>query len=336
MVEFGFYASLEEYSPTACLDQLVRAERGGFRTAWTNDHFHPWFDQLYDGTAAHGGNCWSWLPAALERTESIPIGPGVTAPINRYHPGEIAHRVATIAELYPGRIKLGLGTGIALNEHPLGHPWPAFPERARRTAEAIDIIRTLFADEYVDYDGEFWSLDTANLYTGPDTAPPIHVAATGETSARMAGDLGDGFLVVAQPAGRIDSELLPALERGVQKSDETSKTVDDIEKTVLVHSGIAETEAAGLEGCRPWAVTLLPIFHEDGHHDPRYNQLHGDRVGDDTLRQEFLITTDADEIIETIDPYVDLGFDSVAFLNSAPDQSTFFELMTDEVMPSYD
>ena len=336
MVEFGFYASLEEFSPAECLDQVERAERMGFESAWTNDHFHPWFDRLKDGSDAHSGNCWSWMPAALERTDTIPIAPGVTAPINRYHPGDVAHRVATLAELYPDRVHLGLGTGIALNERPLGYPWPDFPERARRTAEAIDMIRTLFEEPYVDYDGEFWSLDTAHLYTGPDHAPPIHVAATGATSARMAGDLGDGLLVVALSPDRIESTLLPALQQGVEQSATTGKTVDDVERTVLVHSGIATTEAKGLAHCEPWAVTLLPIFHEDGGHDPRYNQLHGRQVGTETLEDEFLITTDADTVIETIKSYVDLGFDRVAFLNSAPDQTAFFDLMADDVMPSFD
>lgn len=91
-----------------------------------------------------------------------------------------------------------------------------------------------------------------------------------------------------------------------------------------------------MASCRPWAVTLLPIFHEDGGYDPRYNQVHRDRVGDETLRDEFLITTNADEVIETVEPYVDLGFDRVVFLNSAPDQSALFQLMTDEVLPVFD
>lgn len=46
----------------------------------------------------------------------------------------------------------------------------------------------------------------------------------------MAGDLGDGLLVVGQPPDRIESTLFPALERGVEKSDANGKTADDVEK----------------------------------------------------------------------------------------------------------
>ena len=69
------------------------AEATGFDSVWVNDHFHPWFDHLPDGSSAHGGNCWSWLPAALERTSDIEIGTGVTAIVNRYHPANVAHRL---------------------------------------------------------------------------------------------------------------------------------------------------------------------------------------------------------------------------------------------------
>jgi coenzyme F420-dependent glucose-6-phosphate dehydrogenase len=61
---------------------------------------------------------------ALDRTEDIEIGTGVTAILNRYHPANVAHRLATLLELYPDRVFLGLGAGEALNEAPLGNPWP--------------------------------------------------------------------------------------------------------------------------------------------------------------------------------------------------------------------
>jgi coenzyme F420-dependent glucose-6-phosphate dehydrogenase len=146
---------LEEFSPGKCLDQVELAEATGFDTVWVNDHFYPWFDHLSDGSSAHGGNCWSWMPAALERTDDVSIGTGVTAILERYHPANVAHRLATLAELYPDRVFLGLGTGEALNEVPIGHPWPEYGERAKRTAEAIRIIRRLFREEFVEYEGRF-------------------------------------------------------------------------------------------------------------------------------------------------------------------------------------
>jgi len=334
MVSFGYFASLEEFSPADCLDQVVTAEQNGFDSVWVNDHFHPWFDELHDGSDAHGGNCWSWMPAALERTDSIEIGTGVTAILNRYHPANVAHRLATMREMYPERVFLGVGTGEGLNELPLGNPWPDYGERARRTAEAIEIIERLSTGEFVTYDGEFWSLDGANLYTGPGTVPPIHVAGSGSTAARMAGDLGDGFVTVYAEPDRITDELFPQVRRGVERS-EKNDSPDDVETTIMIHCSYADTERAALEPCLPWRLTLLPVFFEYGIADPRYLQAHGDRVGVEQLKEAFLISTDPDEFVETIDEYAELGFDNVVLQSSSPDQTAFCRMMHDEVMPSF-
>ncbi|RRJ29861.1 TIGR03557 family F420-dependent LLM class oxidoreductase [Halocatena pleomorpha] len=334
MTRFGYFASLEEFSPTECLEQAVLAEQTGFDSVWVNDHFHPWFDHHSDGTPANGGNCWSWLPAALERTEEIEIGTGVTAILNRYHPANVAHRLATLLELAPDRVFLGIGTGEALNERPLGNPWPDYSERARRTAEAIRIIRALFEAEFVDYDGQFWSLDGANLYTGPDDAPPIHVAGGGSTTARMAGDLGDGFVTVYEDTETVTEELFPAVERGVEKSDRNESPAD-VEKTVHIHCSYAQTKQQATEPCLPWRLTLLPMVFEQDIADPRYLQAHGDLLGTEALEEAFVITTDPEDLIAVTEEYVDCGFDHIVFQSSSPDQAAFCDVVAEEVMPSF-
>ncbi|MFB6073838.1 MAG: TIGR03557 family F420-dependent LLM class oxidoreductase [Haloarculaceae archaeon] len=334
MVSFGYFASLEEFSPAACLDQVERAERAGFETAWVNDHFHPWFDHLSDGSPAHGGNCWEWLPAALERTDGITMGTGVTSILNRYHPANVAHQLATLADLYPDRVFLGLGTGEALNESPLGFDWPGYGERARRTAEAIRVIRRLFDEAFVDFDGEFWTLEDANLYTGPDVAPPIHVAGSGPTAARMAGDLGDGFVTVYESPESAREELFPAVERGVEKSDRNDSPAD-VHRTVHLHVSYAETEAAALEPCLPWRLTLDPGAFADDLADPRELQKRGADVTEAKLRETFVVTTDPQDLIDAAAAYVDAGFDEVVFQSSSPDQDAFCEVFEREVAPSF-
>lgn len=335
MTRFGYFASLEEFSPEACLDQVELAEDAGFDSVWVNDHFHPWFDHLADGSSAHGGNCWSWMPAALDRTDDVVIGTGVTAVINRFHPANVAHRLATMLELYPDRVFLGVGTGESLNEVPLGYPLPDYGERARRTAEAIRIIRRLFEGEFVDYDGQFWTLDGANLYTGPDAAPPVHVAASGPTSARMAGDLGDGLVTVYEDPDRVENELFPAVRAGVEKS-ERNDSFDDVERTVHVHCAYAEDREAALERCEPWALTLLDEAWESGSADPRELQAMGEAVSRERLEDAFVVTTDPQDLIDVTETYVDAGFDHVVFQSSSPDQAVFCDVMAEDVMPAFE
>jgi coenzyme F420-dependent glucose-6-phosphate dehydrogenase len=336
MVRFGWFASLEEFSPAECLEQVTLAEEAGFDTVWVNDHFHPWFDHLEDGSSANGGNCWSWMPAALERTENVTIGTGVSAIVHRYHPGNVAHRLATLAELYPDRIFLGLGSGEALNESPLGLAMPEFGECAKRTAEGIRMIRALFEEDFVTYDGQFWSLDEANLYTGPDEAPPIYIASNGTTLARMAGDLGDGYVTVYEEPERVQNELFPAVERGIEKSDRND-SLADLDRSIHIHvSWDPDSEEAALRPCLPWRGTMLDIFFEADVADPRVIQDHGDRVSVDYLKENYVITDDIQDIVDETAKYVECGFDHVVFQSSSPDQAAFCEVLREEVFPSFE
>ncbi|GAB3023473.1 TIGR03557 family F420-dependent LLM class oxidoreductase [Natronobiforma cellulositropha] len=336
MVRFGWFASLEEFSPAECLSQVELAAETGFDTAWVNDHFHPWFDHLQDGTSANGGNCWSWLPAALERTDDLVIGTGVSAVIHRYHPANVAHQLATLEELYPGRVFLGLGSGEALNESPLGLPMPGFGECAKRTAEAIRIIRALFEGEFVDYDGRYWTLEEANLYTGPDEAPPIYIASNGPTLARMAGDLGDGYVTVFEEPDRVQNELFPAVEKGIAKSDH-NESIEDLDRSIHIHvSYDPDSEQAALEPCLPWRGTQLPIFFEADVADPRVVQAHGDKVDPACLEDLFIITTDPEDILAETQKYVDAGFNHIVYQSHSPDQEAFCEVLAEHVFPEFD
>lgn len=337
MTNFGWFASLEEFSPQECLRQIDIASAAGFDGVWVNDHFHPWFDHLADGRSANAGNCWAWLPAALDRTDEMRIGTGVTAIIHRHHPADLAHQLATLCELYPDRVFLGVGTGEAINESPLGYAMPDWGDRARRTAEAIRIIRRLFEDEFVDFDGQFWDIRGANLYTGPDQAPPIWVAANGTTAARMAGDLGDGFVTVFESPERLDEELYPAIRDGIERSDRNDSFAD-FPKCIHLHvSYDPDDEEAAMRACLPWRGTQLPVFFEADIADPRVIQEHGDKVDPDVLRENpgFVVTTAPEDIVTVTETYVDAGFDEIVYQSHSPNQQAFADIIEGDVMPAF-
>ena len=104
---------------------------------------------------------------------------GVTAAVYRYNPGIIAQAFASLDVLHPGRISLGVGSGEAMNEVPLGFDWPDAKIRLSRTAEAIQIIKNLWKEGrrsekgFVDFKGDYFSIRKAKLYTPPhsDTIP---------------------------------------------------------------------------------------------------------------------------------------------------------------------
>src|SRR5262249_7940051 len=158
----------------------------------------------------HAVFAWTWISAALERTTSVRIGTGVTTPINRYHPAIVAQAFASMASMHPGRVYLGLGTGEAMNEVPVGQRWPDFGEREDRVKESIEIIRLLWSGTSASYRGRYYSLTDAKLYVDANGPVPIYVAASGPRMAELAGARADGLYTTPAPADHLRSVLLPA------------------------------------------------------------------------------------------------------------------------------
>ena len=141
---------------------------------------------------------------ALGQRTTLPFGTAVTCPGFRYHPAVIAHAAATLGAMYPGRFWLGLGAGEALNEHVIGGEWPEVGERSRMMFESIEIINKLFSGKVVKHDGEYFTLESARLYTRPEQPVPIYVATAGPVNAKKTGKFADGIITVGAADEKID------------------------------------------------------------------------------------------------------------------------------------
>src|SRR5947209_2481254 len=187
-MRLGYFLSCEEFGPADLLDQARRAEEAGFEALWISDHFHPWMD-------SQGQSPFVWsVIGALGQVTRLPVTTAVTCPTTRIHPAIVAHAAATSAVLLDGRFALGVGTGEALNEHILGDPWPSADVRLDMLEEAVDLIRALWDGGFVDYRGEYYTVDHARLYTLPDQPPPIYVSGFGPKSIDLAARIGDGYI----------------------------------------------------------------------------------------------------------------------------------------------
>ena len=71
---------------------------------------------------------------------------------------------------------MGVGTGENINEGPLGFSFPGYRERIERMGEALEIMYRLFAGEKVDFEGQYYTLDKARLYSPPTRPVPILMA----------------------------------------------------------------------------------------------------------------------------------------------------------------
>lgn len=201
MIEFGFHASHEQHSPGELLRLAALAEQAGFNSAMCSDHFHPWSVRY-----GQSGYAWSWLGAALQRT-SLSFGT-VTAPGYRYHPAIVAQGASTLAQMFPGRFWLAIGSGEALNEAITGAPWPAKPERNARLKEAADVLRALWAGETVNHDGQV-RVRGAKLYSRAEQPPLLLGAALSVETARWMAPWVDG-LITAGTSSRDLRDLVDA------------------------------------------------------------------------------------------------------------------------------
>jgi alkanesulfonate monooxygenase SsuD/methylene tetrahydromethanopterin reductase-like flavin-dependent oxidoreductase (luciferase family) len=116
----SFMLAHEQFTVPQLTDLGAAAARAGFGLLATSDHFQPW-----QASEAHVGEAWVTLGALGGRAEPAWIGTTVTCPILRYHPAIVAEAFATLAQLYPGRVFLGVGSGEALNEQAATGDWPA-------------------------------------------------------------------------------------------------------------------------------------------------------------------------------------------------------------------
>ncbi len=325
-LRLGIVLASEEYSPNELVKQGVEAERQGLDAVWGSDHFHPWFD-----TNAHGVFIWSTLSAVGSLTSKIVMGTSVTCPLFRYPPPIVAQAFSTMQNMYPGRMFLGVGTGEALNEVPCGFSWPAYKERLERLEEAVFLIRLLWTGKQRTYRGKYYSVVKARLYDPPPAPIPIHIATTGTRGARLAGMLGDALMTLpADDKSLYTQRLFPSLDAGAKM---VGRTGEEVEKSILIHAGYHPNDyEAALESLLPWRGTLLPALFDLNVYDPKYIEMHGNRVSEKLVEKVFLVATDGERVIKHLDDYLRIGFRHIAFSVSG-DVIGFIRVLGKEVAP---
>lgn len=321
----GYKTCHEQYQPDKLLEHAVFAEKNGFETLWTSDHFHPW---AHTGAAA--GFVWTWMASAAEKTKRMKIGTSVTAPILKYRPAIVAQAFATLAVMYPGRIFLGLGAGEALNESPLGYRWPSPKQRVEMLEEAVILIKKLWNEDFVNFEGKYYRLKEAKLYTKPKEPLKIYVAAGGLRVAEMAGRHADGLLV--GPGCEQVEKMFKAFENGAKKAGRDPKS---LEKVVEILVSYNENYEDALKACRFWAGCMLPVFFKYDISDPREIEAHGRFVGDEVIAKRWVVGTRAEDHIKRIEEYVKAGFDHMYFVSSSPDEMKFIKFYGEEVLPYF-
>jgi coenzyme F420-dependent glucose-6-phosphate dehydrogenase len=313
-------AAHEQINPIDLLNDVVYLDKMGIERCWTSDHYMPWWN-----TGASGGAAWPWMGAALAKTSKLVIGTGVTAPILRYHPAIVAQAFATLAYMFPNRVFLGLGRGEALNEVPSGNVWPTNNEKFRRLKESIRLIKKLWSEDWVNFNGEFYPVKDSNLYTKPTSPIPIYIAGLGKQSAQLAGEEGNGFVTNELDINKIKDTLFPAVKKGAINA---GKDYEKLEKILFIPASYDENKQKALESIRFWRGSMIKAFFDVDVHDPRKIEENGQVIDDDSLQKKLFVISDEEEGIKKLQQYVDIGFTEIVFTNSSPDRKKFVDILS--------
>jgi coenzyme F420-dependent glucose-6-phosphate dehydrogenase len=325
MTKISIQAAHEQVNPIDLLNDVVNMDQNGISRCWTSDHYMPWWD-----TGASGGAAWPWLGAALTKTKNIVIGTGVTCPILRYHPSIVAQVFSTLGYMFPGRVFLGLGKGEALNEVSSGHTWPSNVERFQRLKEAIQLIKRLWTEDWVNFKGRYYWVKDSKLYTKPTKPIPLYISGIGERTARLAGQEGDGFVTNELDIEAIRNKLFPAVEKG---SRESKKDYDSVDKILFLPASYNQDKQKAVESIRFWRGSMIKAFFDVDVHDPRKIEENGQIIGDDTLEKKFLVVSSAEEAIKKLKKYAELGFNEIVLTNSSPKRNELVDLVAQKISP---
>jgi len=184
--------------------ELIRyAEELGYDRAWVPDSQMIWSD------------CYATMALAAVNTKRILIGTGVSIPGTRLAP-VTAHSIASINQLAPGRIFLGIGTG-----HTAMRVMGQDPMPVKEFREYLRVVRALLDGEAVDYTyrgntKEIKFIHRDRYFINLDNRIPIYVAANGPKALELTGEMADGWITVARSVEEI-SRGLELVARGAKK-----------------------------------------------------------------------------------------------------------------------
>ena len=187
------------------------------------------------------------LAAIAARTEKLKFGPSVLVLPYRT-PVVAAKEMATVDWLSRGRLFPAVGVGVELPREFDASGVP-FKERGRRTDEAIKILRLLWTQDEVSYQGEFFKLDRVTIFPKPwQNPPPIWIGGKSEAAQKRTARLGDGWI----PSFITPEEFCIGVQRVQELAAAEKRHVPDDHFGTLINYAVAPSEAEAWSMAQPY------------------------------------------------------------------------------------
>jgi coenzyme F420-dependent glucose-6-phosphate dehydrogenase len=271
------------------------------------------------------------MAAAAERTQGIGIGSGVTVPMFKYHPAVVAQAFATLACLFPGRIKIAVGTGEPINENPFIDTWPSWKVRGEMLVEAVELIRKFWnSDDYFTHEGKYFKAKNIFCYDNPPKPVPIYFSAYGPKAAVMAGKYGDALLTWGLKFDFTRETIIPNFEKGARSVGRDPKA---IEKVAWIDIGYGDPKELLEKFRRSSAAWFLPANYDEA--DPRKTEKNAYTMSDQEIRKMAIVTENTEDFIRIAERSRKEGMNHVIFSDSSAHPDTTIAAFGRDVLPHF-
>ncbi len=300
------------YDFNQIFDICIAAEQNNFSHAWFSDHFML----TKDSTDLICYEAFTAMMTAASKTTNLRIGSLVFC--NSYrHPAVLAKQIASLDHFSNGRIDFGYGAGwkeIEYNAY--GIPFPSAGTRIKMLSEGLEVIKKLWTEEKATFSGEFYQLNKAVSHPKPlqEPHPPIWVG-TMEAKEKMLtviAQKADGINIAWSFSPEVYQEKLERVNRFCEKFGRDPQT---LKKSYGAWTRIYPDEE-----------TKEAVWKE-------MSEKRGMKYEDFVKRMEGTLHGTAEEIVEKLKAYKELGITHFIFMFPQNKEIESIELFSEKIIP---
>ena len=235
MVKFGIeFVPKEPFWKTVYY--AIQSEKRGFDNLWITDHYN-------------NRNVYVTLAVTAMHTKEIIIGPGVTNPF-LVNPIMTTQSLASLDELAPGRVVLGMGAG---DKTTLASTGIEAKKQLSAVVDSIAIFKAMLEGKSVDYEGNVFKVTGTKFNFKPRGQIPIYIGAQGPKMLATAGKIGDGVLINASHPKDMDYAV-SQIKKGV---NEAGKNISDVDVTAYTSFSVHKKLEKAIKAASPVVAFIV-------------------------------------------------------------------------------
>ena len=317
-------------SMTETVALAKEADAMGFHSFWLSEGYHSRSAVVRATVVANS-------------TATIRIGLGILSP-HTTHPALMAMEAASLDEVAPGRVILGVGTVLnALRKHALERTGSS-----QVVKEAVEITKGFLSGKLVQYEGARFKISSpgSRLELDPSRNLPVYIGATGPVMLRLAGQYADGIIFNYPCTPSFIKFAMPAPEEGLKLS---GRTVDNFVVAAYLLVSVDEDEKEALNAAKRFIAQKLPTRHSEmlrhagvSAEEMGLVKANVEKLGfaraalelDDALMRKVVITGNPEQVIKGLREFVGSGLKlPIVWEIIGPDRQRSLRLLARDVTP---